>query len=247
MQNNVLATVNGKQITEKDLEITISRFPREKQSYFSSEQGKKQLLEQIISFELIYNYAKEEGLEEEQEYLVQLEALKKEILTQVAVKKIVGQATVTNEEIEAYYHANQNVFKTEETVSAKHILVDTFEKAQEIENKIKAGMLFEEAAEKFSSCPSKDHGGNLGSFGRGRMVPEFEKAAFELGVGVVSGPVQTQFGYHLIKVEEKAEGSIKPLTEVKELIQGELLQERQSYQYAKFTEELKNKYKVEMA
>lgn len=84
------------------------------------------------------------------------------------------------------------------TVSAKHILVTHEHEAQDLIKKLSDGSTFEELAEKFSMCPSKAQGGDLGEFGRGRMVPSFEEAAFDLEVGSVSDPVQTQFGYHLI-------------------------------------------------
>lgn len=78
------------------------------------------------------------------------------------------------------------------------------------------------------------------------MVPEFENAAFSLDIDVVSEPVKTQFGYHLIKVEEKIEPSIASYDEVKNAIKNGLLQERQKYEYSKFNKELRSKYKVEM-
>jgi len=246
MNNKVLAIVNGTEITEKDLQETALRFPRERQSYLLSEEGKKQLLDQIISFELINAYALENEIEQESEYIEQLNKLKKEILTQVAIKKILADVNVTDEEVEKYYEANKEQFKAEESVSAKHILVDTYEAAMTALKSIEDGMTFEEAASLYSSCPSKAQGGNLGSFTRGRMVPEFEKAAFELEIGVISEPVQTQFGYHLIKVEEKEESSNRPFDEVKDTIKSELFNERQSAKYMRFTEELKNKYNVEI-
>ena len=83
-------------------------------------------------------------------------------------------------------------------VSARHILVDHEHEAQDILKKLGEGESFEELAQKFSKCPSGAQGGDLGSFGRGRMVPSFEEAAFELEVGQTSDPVKTQFGYHLI-------------------------------------------------
>ena len=86
-----------------------------------------------------------------------------------------------------------------DTVKAKHILVDQEYECQDIIKKIEDGSSFEEMAEKFSKCPSGQRGGDLGEFGRGRMVKAFEEAAFELAVDQVSAPVQTQFGYHLIK------------------------------------------------
>lgn len=83
-------------------------------------------------------------------------------------------------------------------IAAKHILVEQQYEAEDILKKISDGEKFEEMAKKFSKCPSKANGGDLGSFPKGKMVPSFEEAAFELEVGKVSAPVRTQFGYHLI-------------------------------------------------
>lgn len=88
-------------------------------------------------------------------------------------------------------------------VSAKHILVETEEAANDLLKKINNGEIsFENAAKEYSKCPSKRNGGDLGFFGRGMMVKEFEDAAFALKEGEVSAPVQTQFGWHLIKIEK---------------------------------------------
>lgn len=246
MENKILATVNGREITEKDIRETMSRFPKERQEYLLGDEGKKQLLEQIISFELINCYAWDNGMEEDPEYKMQLEKLKKEILTQATIKKILSEVTVTDDEVQKYYEANGDTFKNEESITAKHILVDNLEKANMILKSIKDGMIFEEAASKYSSCPSKEQGGNLGNFTRGRMVPEFEKAAFDLEVGVISEPVKTQFGYHLIKVEKRDEASVKSFDEVKATIKTELLNERQGFKYMQFVEKLKTTYKVEI-
>lgn len=84
-------------------------------------------------------------------------------------------------------------------ISAKHILVNHEHEAQDLLKKIAEGVSFEELARDFSECPSKSDGGNLGEFGKGMMVPSFEKAAYQLMPGEVSGIVRTQFGFHLIK------------------------------------------------
>lgn len=246
MNNNVLAIVNGTEIRESELEATIKRFPAERQGYLNSENGRKQLLNEIISFELVYNYAKDSGLENDQEYLIKLEMAKKEILTQTAIGKIMEEVNVTDKEVEEYYNANKEMYKNPEMVSAKHILVDSIEKATEVSEKIKQGLSFEDAAKEYSSCPSNAQGGNLGRFSRGQMVPEFEEAAFIMEIGVVSEPVKTQFGYHLIKVEEKVQSSTKSFDEVKDSIRSGLLQERQAFKYSQFNNELRNKYKVEI-
>ncbi len=88
-------------------------------------------------------------------------------------------------------------------VRASHILVSSLEEANHVVNELKAGKDFAELARKYSSCPSKKDGGDLGFFSKGQMVKEFEDAAFSLKPGEVSAPVKTQFGYHLIKVTGK--------------------------------------------
>ena len=89
-------------------------------------------------------------------------------------------------------------------VRAEHILVKTEAEANDIKAQIEEGKIsFEDAAKEYSKCPSKANGGDLGYFGRGMMVKEFETASFEGEVGKVSNPVQTQFGWHLIKVLDK--------------------------------------------
>lgn len=84
-------------------------------------------------------------------------------------------------------------------IKARHILVDQEFEAQDLIKKLEQGSSFEDLAQKFSKCPSKARGGDLGEFGKGRMVPSFEEAAFGLQINEVSGPVRTQFGYHLIQ------------------------------------------------
>lgn len=87
--------------------------------------------------------------------------------------------------------------------SASHILVSSEEKAQALKTEIENGADFAQLAQENSSCPSSRQGGALGSFGRGQMVPEFDAVVFSAPVGVVQGPVQTQFGYHLVLVTER--------------------------------------------
>ena len=87
--------------------------------------------------------------------------------------------------------------------TARHILVDTEEKCQSLIDEIKGGADFGDVAKANSSCPSSRDGGKLGTFGKGQMVPEFEKACFEGEVGDVQGPIKTQFGYHAVEVTER--------------------------------------------
>lgn len=164
----------------------------------------KQLLEQVIAFELMANLGEELNLNTTEEFKANLKNVERELLTQVTMNKVLSEITVTDKEALDFYNENKNMFVEQPTVSAKHILVDSKETCENVRKEIESGeVTFEEAASKYSSCPSKEQGGSLGAFGRGMMVPEFEDAAFKLEIGVVSEPVQTQFGYHLIKVEDR--------------------------------------------
>ena len=108
-------------------------------------------------------------------------------------------------------------------------------------------MTFEAAASAHSTCPSKDAGGDLGTFTRGQMVPEFEEAVFNMKNGEVSGPVKTQFGYHLIKVDTKNEAKAASFDEVKNKIVQQLIQKNQEKKYMDVMKELENKYEVKRA
>jgi peptidyl-prolyl cis-trans isomerase C len=245
MENKVLVKVNGTEITELDLRQTISRFPAERQAQFNTEEGIKQLLDQMVSFELVYSFAKENGIDSDEAFQMQLKNAEREILTQYAISKILADVQVTEDEAKAYYTENQSMFIEEPSVRARHILVQTLEEANKVLEDIKSGMSFETAAETYSSCPSKAQGGDLGSFTKGRMVPEFEEAAFALEEGKVSEPVKTQFGYHIIRVDEKQAPSLLTFDRVKDNIGNNMLQAKQNYRYTEFTEALKNKYGVE--
>lgn len=217
----------------------------ERQEYFVTEQGRKELLDQIVSFELAYNFAKENGLDSEQPFKEQMANVEKEVLTQYAINRVLSQVNVTEKEVKDFYQNNMTMFIQEEAVRAKHILVENLEEANKALKEIESGLSFEDAASKYSSCPSKANGGELGTFTKGKMVPEFEEVAFGLEVGVISEPVKTQFGYHLIKVEEKVAPNLKPLKEVESVIGNNLMQQKQNQTFAQFTNFLKSKYNVE--
>ena len=159
------------------------------------------------------------------------------------IAKLLKGIDVTDEEAKDYYEANKRQFEKGATVRAKHILVEAEEKCNEILTAINNGeKAFEDAAKEYSTCPSGQKGGDLGEFGKGQMVPEFEKAAFSAEIGQIVGPVQTSFGYHLIKVEKKNEASETPFEEVRDSIKGRMLQQKQNDAYTAKVKELKEKY-----
>jgi peptidyl-prolyl cis-trans isomerase C len=241
-QSKVLAVVGGRTITEEDVQKTLMNLGQRAQQY-NSPQGRQVILDQIINKELVLMDAKKNLYEHDAEFKAELEKLKNELLANFYVDKVLRDVKVKPEEVKAYFDAHSEEFQGEETVSARHILVETEEKAKDLLDKIQKGeMTFEEAAKGFSTCPSSERGGDLGEFGRGQMVPEFDQVAFEAEVGKVVGPVKTQFGYHLIKVENRKEASVMAFDEVKDYIHTTLLQQKQNEVYTAKYNELYAKY-----
>lgn len=238
----ILATVAGENITAADLNAFIQSMPKEQQMYASSPQFRQQMLEQLINCRLFAKYAEDLKLDETEEFQTILNNARKDILASMGIGEAVRNVVVTEEELKEFYEANKARFEKGATVSAKHILVKEEEKCQKVLEEIIAGKAFEEAAQQYSTCPSGQKGGDLGEFGKGQMVKEFEEAAFAAEIGHVVGPVATQFGYHLIKVEAKNEATVAAFEEVKEQIRRNLLNQKQNQAYGAKVAELKNKY-----
>ncbi len=247
MSEKVLATAAGHEITEKELDELIRNYPAEQQVYLSNPRAKAQVLEQLIAFHLFAKMAEDEKIMETEEYQTTIEKMKVELASHMAATRAVEEAAVTEEEERRFYEENRKQFVKSPQVSAKHILVDTQEQAVKVADEIASGKSFEDAAREYSTCPSKEQGGDLGSFTRGQMVPEFEKAAFEGELHTVIGPVKTQFGYHLIRVEDKQEGSEIPFEQAQVQIHEQLLNGKQREAYDKKVAELSEKYGVTRA
>ena len=242
MNKEVLAVVAGEEITQEQFDLFAQGLPREQQGYLSNPQFKAQVLEQLIALFLYAKKGEELKLEETEEFKNIMTNAKRDILAQMAMREVLKDVEVSEEELKTFYDENQAHYEKAPTVSAKHILVADEDKCKEILAEIEGGKTFELAAQAYSTCPSGQRGGDLGEFGKGQMVPEFEQAAFEAEIGQVVGPVKTQFGFHLIKVEKKNEGTVSPFEEVKESIRKTLVQQKQGQLYGKTIDELKVKY-----
>ncbi|MBE6623570.1 MAG: hypothetical protein E7621_05235 [Ruminococcaceae bacterium] len=169
------------------------------------------------------------------------------MLANFAIAKAVESVKVTDEEAKAFFEENKSELMSGETVNASHILVATEEEANEILAKINAGEIsFEDAARAHSSCPSSEQGGNLGEFGRGQMVPEFDSACFEMAVGEIRGPVKTQFGFHLIKLNAKNEAKPIEFSEIADQIKQKLMSDKQQAAYRSKINQLKILFPVDI-
>ena len=241
--SEVIATIAGRELTEKDWNAFLQKIPAEQRAYADHPQAKAMYVEQFLAQHLYAQMGEDEKLDETPEFAELMEVMKREILAQLAMAKTIEGIEITSGEAKAFYDDNQNMFQKGETVKAKHILVDEEAKANELMEGIEKGeMTFEDAAKANSNCPSKEQGGDLGEFGKGQMVPEFEEAAFAAEIGKVVGPVKTDFGYHLILVEAHNEASTMAFDEVREQIKGQLMQQKSGDAFNRQLTILKEKY-----
>lgn len=243
MEMKILAKVGDKEISNLDVDSAIQGLDPYQAQQFQTEEGRKYVLEDLINQELLYMYAKDEKIDENEDFRKEMAEIEKNVLKQYVINQILTSVEITDDEKLSFYEANKANFSNPETVNAKHILVDTEEKANEILAQIKAGdITFEAAAMANSTCPSKDRGGDLGEFGPGQMVPEFDQAVFAMEVGQISEPVQTQFGFHLIKLESKNEASIPAYEEIADKVEKTLMFQKQGEVYQAKLNEVKAKF-----
>lgn len=165
---------------------------------------------------------------------------------------------VSDAEVHDFYTGNRDKFESPEQARARHILVAVDEKADDktrqaakakaddLLAQLKGGANFEELANKSSDCPSAPQGGDLGFFGHGQMVPEFDEAAFALKPGELSGVVATKFGYHLIKLEERKAAGLVPEAEAAPKIREYLVTQKNGEAVDELLEKLRAKAKIEM-
>lgn len=243
MEKKILAKVGDKEISNLDIDSAIQGLDPYQAQQFQTEQGRKYVLEDLVNQELLYMYAKDNKIDQDEAFRKEMAEIEKNVLKQYVINQILTSVQVTDDEKRTFFEANKANFSNPPTANAKHILVDTEEKANEILAQIKAGeVTFEDAARAHSTCPSKDQGGDLGTFGRGQMVPEFEAATFAMEVGDISDPVKTQFGYHIIKLEAKNEESIPTYEEVADKVEKTLMFQKQGEVYQAKLNEVKAKF-----
>lgn len=245
MSEKILAVAAGHEITEKELNAFIANYPPEQQIYLSNPQAKAELVEQLIGFHLFSKMAEEEKIKETEEYKTTLAKMEDELASHMAATSVIEKVTIDDEEVKKYYDENEAQFVAGAQVKAKHVLTEDEETAKKAAEEIAGGKAFEDAAKEYSTCPSSEKGGDLGYFGKGQMVPEFEKAAFEAEIGKVIGPVKTQFGYHLILVEDKKEEKKMAFEDVKFKLSEQLLQQKKQAAYMQAVKDLESKFGVE--
>lgn len=213
------------------------------------EKKKIQVSEEEIDEEL--NKTKE-GFEGEEQFNQALQSsgltideLKENLEMGIRINKLIEPyISISQEEIQNFFTENKSELDKKEEVRASHILVDTKEEADEVKGKLDSGEDFAKLAEEYSKDGSKDVGGDLGYFTKGRMVPEFEEAAFSLEIGKISEPVKSEYGYHIIKVVEKVEGKDAILEDFIDEIEDNLRDAKSQEAYGMWYEEIRDQYEI---
>jgi peptidyl-prolyl cis-trans isomerase C len=215
----VRATVDGEEITQADVEGFIAQLAPQVQAAPRA-QIEPAVVEQLVNSKLIVRMAKAAGIEQDDDYKNELEAISLRILQNVYLRKQID-ARLTDERLQKLYDEFVAANPPADQVRASHILVESKEEAQAIVERVKGGDDFADVAREKSTGPSAGSGGDLGYFERGQMVPTFSDAAFALEVDEISEPVQTQFGWHVIKVTDRRQAPAPTLDEMR----GELSQQ----------------------
>lgn len=218
--NSVVATVNGTEITLGHMIMVKASLP-EQYRQLPDDVLWDGILDQLVQQTVL---SQQEGAEETQRVRLALDNERRTLLASEAVEDIVEQE-VTEEAIRAAYEARYASADQGTEYNASHILVETQEEAAEIVQELKGGAEFAEMAKSRSTGPSGPGGGNLGWFGAGMMVPEFQAAVEALEVGEISDPVETQFGWHVITLNETRAAQAPELEAVRGEIASELQQQ----------------------
>ena len=235
-----LATYAGKSLTTGQVAQELERLPAPSRTYLAAPERKQQFVENLIMNDLLFEEGKKAGYDHDAEIEKQVNELKKRLVVQRVMRQYQTAPTISDEQVKAFYDQNPDLYSTTQ-IRASHILVKDEAVAKGILDEVRAHpeKFADIAKEKSIDTATGQRGGDLGLFGQGRMVPEFERAAFALKVGELSGVVKTQYGYHIITVTERKEGERKAFEQVKEPIRATLRNKAQQEQVQTYYDGLK--------
>ena len=258
-KKDVLAKVGTKEITKSEVEAYAGLYPEQQQALIKADPRMAEVLvRNLVSIMVVSDVAKKKGLEKDPTTRKQIDIMKNEYLARTYIQKeILGKIKLTDKDYEEYYNTHKKEFENPEMVRARHILVAVkpnateeekkaaLKKAEDILEKAKKGEDFAKLASEYSDDPgSKAKGGDLGFFTAGSMVGKFEQAAFTLKPGEISPVVETEFGYHIIKVEERKAAEQQPYDAVKDQVIAKATQAIQQERLNAFLEKAMKDAKV---
>ncbi|MXN65179.1 peptidylprolyl isomerase [Stappia sp. GBMRC 2046] len=239
--DDVLAKVGDREVTEADIAFASQEFAGQLRN-IPPNQWRSILTDTVVDMEVMAAAARQAGIDKEPDFERQMDFLRMRALRNAYIVREV-EDKVTEADVKAAYDKEFESYSGEEEVSARHILLETEEDAKAVIDELDAGKDFAELAKEKSTGPSGPNGGDLGYFTKGRMVPEFEEAAFAMEKGAHSAePVKTQFGWHVIKVEDRRTQPAPELPAVEQRIRQDLVRAK----YAEVLEKLKSETQIEI-
>jgi peptidyl-prolyl cis-trans isomerase C len=223
-EDKVIVIINGHEIKTSEVEIAaediamqLGDLPAKLRYPF--------LIEYLVERHLLAQAAVKQGVADSEEYKKRLAFYQAKALRDAYFNDSI-KPSVTDEEVKAAYEKEASKIKVAERVRARHILVQTEKEAKDVLARLTKGEKFEDIAKQVSLDGSKDYGGDLGYFSAEEMVPEFSKAAFALKIGEISPPVKTDYGWHVIKLEDRKQGGAQPFDQVKAGIKAVLMRKK---------------------
>lgn len=243
---DVPAQVGNHSITRDMLDNIIATIPEENRVPFLTPDGRKKILDEVVSFTLFAQAAKAQGMDKEPAVKTRLEYQQTEYLARELFRRHLEKVPpVSEEEMTAFYKDHISEFKPPEEIQARHILVKTEAQANKIMEQLKGGADFTELAKKNSIDPAAAKGGKLEMpdgrdwLPRGTFEKSFEHALFKMSKGQVGGPVKTQFGWHILKVDDRRQPDTPGYVQVRSMIKNRLQDQRNAQIHKQLTEELK--------
>jgi peptidyl-prolyl cis-trans isomerase C len=235
--NPVLAKVNGAEIRQSDVTLAEEELGPSL-AQMDPATKKENVLAFLIDMKIVAKAAEDKKIEDRPDFKARLAFTRNRLLMDNLLA-VEGKAATTDEAMKKVYDEAAKQIEGEQEVHARHILVETEDEAKAIEAELKKGADFAELAKKKSKDPGAADGGDLGFFTKDQMVPEFSTVAFTLEPGKISDPVKSQFGWHVIKVEEKRSRKAPDFDQVKAQIETYVTRKAQAEYVAKLRESAK--------
>src|SRR5476651_2426133 len=235
--NPVLAKVNGSEIRQSDLALAEEELGPSL-AQMDPATKKDNVLSFLIDMKIVAKAAEDKKVENNEDFKKRLAFTRSRLLMDSLLASE-GKAATTDDAMKKVYEDASKQITGEQEVHARHILVETEDEAKAVEEDLKKGADFAELAKKESKDPGASDGGDLGFFTKDQMVPEFSAVAFALEPGKISDPVKTQFGWHVIKVEEKRTRKAPDFDQVKAQIETYVTRKAQADYVAKLRETAK--------
>jgi peptidyl-prolyl cis-trans isomerase C len=247
--SKALAIINGKEITASEFDLRWSQLPEFARKTYAGPDGRKKFLEELITRELLLQEAKKRGLDRDRALIERVERFKeRSVLDNLMREEVDSRITVTVEEMKAYYAANPASYTSPDELRASHILVKTEEDALDAKKRLDQGEDFAALARKVSlDLATRFKGGELGPIKKGQTVPQFEKTLLALKVGEISNPVVTQFGYHIVKLNDRTAGAPLSFEDAKDQVKEQILIEKKRKRFDELVASLRAKAKLRVA